>query len=421
MTRPELSRTLVSGCLLVLVVLIVGGLASSSAAARSPVVHPSSWTTLPNTTLVAAPPGGAKGADDITWLASDEIDHGKPLLWAAYQNGINPNGTPGTSGGPVNSTVAGYDPTTGALVTSFPVLGKIDGLTADRDIGKLIATVNEDQDSALQLIEPATGAYTTYTFSPSPEVSGNGGTDSIAIWGHQIYITHSNPNDASQATQYRVTLQAFSHTALLRPLYYDNSPAIDVVSGTTARMGLTDPDSSFVMPPASPAFAGQLMTIAQADSKVVFAAHSGIGATLHVLNLSDNVSAAPPTDGFAVATADKGTLYVIDNKAGTIQALDTAGIAKGTVFIGEPKDAGNPLVGSLNLATGVITPFGNHFGSPKGLLFVAAETGTDSGGDHGHDGAHGNAHHDSDLRQGSASPGWAVAPILRALGVARWA
>jgi hypothetical protein len=32
---------------------------------------------------------------------------------------------------------------------------------------------------------------------------------------------------------------------------------------------------------------------------------------------------------------------------------------------------GNPLLGTLNLFTGKITPLGNHFQSPKGLLFVS--------------------------------------------------
>jgi hypothetical protein len=411
------AKTALSGLLLVLVATFVGGLASSSAAA-APVIHPSAWSTLPNTTLVATPPSGAKGADDIAWMVNDGLDHGKALIWTAYQNGINPNGSPGAPGGPTNSTVAGYDPSTGALVTSFSVAGKVDGLSADRDLGRLIATVNEDDNSALQLIEPATGAVTTYAYSPNPAVSGNGGTDSIAIWDHHMYLTHSNPNDTGQGTQYRVTLQGFSHTALLTPVFYDNSPATNVVTGVTARLGLTDPDSSFVMPAASPSFAGQLATIAQADGQLVFAAHHGWGLKLHVLPLSDNVSGnVPPIDGFAVATADRGTLYVIDAKGGTIQALNTAGWPKGTVFVGEPSDNHNPLVGTLDLTTGVITPLGNHFVSPKGLLFVAQDRGADPGGDHGPNAGH------AEVRAGGAAHN--VAGAIRSAhartGSARWA
>jgi hypothetical protein len=69
--------------------------------------------TLPGTVFVAAPPPGATGPDDITRLATPGVDGGRALIWTAYQNGINPDGTPGTPGGPTRSTVAGYDPSPG--------------------------------------------------------------------------------------------------------------------------------------------------------------------------------------------------------------------------------------------------------------------------------------------------------------------
>lgn len=113
------------------------------------------------------------------------------------------------------------------------------------------------------------------------------------------------------------------------------------------------------------------MTISQGDGQMIFAQGLGNRPRLTVLNLSDNVPGnAPPIDGMAVATSGRGTLYVVDNKAGTITALDTRGLPAGTVFVGEANDNGNPLVGTLNLFTGQITPFGNTFANPKGLLFL---------------------------------------------------
>lgn len=332
-------------------------------------------STLPGTTLVPAPPTGAKGPDDITILATKGLDGGKALIWTAFQNGINPDGTAGTTGGPTQSTVAGYDPSTGALVRSILVNGKVDGLTADPKLHALVATVNEDLHSAFDLIYPATGAVATYTYSPDPGASGNGGTDSIAVIGGQIYVAHSNPNDVTQPTDYKVTLDGSTPTltADLTPVFNDNSIATDAVTGATVTLGLTDPDTNFVMPKESPRFAGDLATIGQADGQIVFAEHLADSPGLTVLSLTDNKAGnVPPTDGLAVATSNHGTLYMVDAKAGTIQALDTTGWKAGTVFIGEPSDNGNPLVGTLNLSTGVITPLGNSFGSPKGLLFVPA-------------------------------------------------
>lgn len=324
---------------------------------------------LPSSTVVAGPPAGAKGPDDLTRLAVDGLAHGRSLLWTAFQNGIGPDGTPG-AGGAADSTVAGYDPANGSSpVITFQVPGKVDGLTADPGRDRLVATVNEDNNSALDVINPAAGTVTQYKYSPNPAVSGNGGTDSVAVKGGRIFIVHSNPNDASQAAEYEATLDAGSATANLRPVFLCNSAAKDAVTGAATTLGLTDPDTSAFIPESAPRFGGQLATVAQADGQIVFASHLGDESTpkLTVLNLSDNTGATPQVDGLATATSDHGTLYVVDNKAGSISALDTAGWAAGTVFVGSPNG-----LGTLNLSTGKITPLSNTFQSPKGLLFVPA-------------------------------------------------
>jgi hypothetical protein len=346
-------------------------LPSSAASSFSPVSAPScSGTLLSGTTLVSGPPTGASQPDDLTVMAVKGLDGGKPLLWTQWQNGINPDGTPSSSGA-TQSFVTGYDLKTGTLVREIAVNGHVDGLTADPKNGTLIATSNEDANSFLSLIYPALGAVATYTYSPSPEVSGNGGTDSIAILGGHLYISHSNPNDVSQATTYEVALDQTTLTAYLTPIFYDNSQAKSVNTGSVATMALTDPDTNYIMPRASPMFAGDLATISQGDGKIIFASHLPNHPQLSVLSVADNVpNNVPPIDGLAVAISGRGTLYVVDSGTNTIQAFSTSGCSKGTVFVGEPNDNSNPLVGTLNLSTGQITPFQNHFVSPKGLLFV---------------------------------------------------
>ena len=351
-------------------------LPSSTASGSSPrVVSPSGG--LPVTSFVSAPPNGAAGPDDITSLAVDGLDAGRALIWTAYQNGINPNGTPGTRYGPTQSTVAGYDPISGSLIRMINVSGKVDGLTGDAAAGKLIATANEDASSVLNIIDPETGSVTTYAYSPSPEVTGNGGTDSIAVKNGAIYISHSNPSDTTQATAYLLHLNTHTLTAQLTPVFFDNSWATDAVKGATYQLALTDPDTNFIMPKSGERFAGDLATISQGDGKIIFASHLHGPPKLWVLNVTDNVPGnVPPIDGLAVATSNDGTLYVVDGAAGSITALNAIGWAKGTVFVGEPNDNGNPLIGVLNLYTGVITPLGNHFLSPKGMLFTPDHPGT---------------------------------------------
>ena len=350
--------------------------------AESPTTSPScTSTTLSGTTLVSSPPPGATSSpDDLTLMAVKGLDNGKSILWTEWQNGINPDGTPSSTGA-TQSTIAGYDLATGTLVREIGVNGHVDGLTADPHAGTLIATSNEDANSFLSLIYPVLGAVATYAYNPNPEVSGNGGTDSIAILHGQIYISHSNPNDVTQPTTYEVTLDQNTLTAKLAPVFYDNSQAASVNTGSIATMALTDPDTNYIMPHTSPMFAGDLATISQGDGLIIFASNLQNSPHLSVLSVTDNVkNNLPPIDGLAVATSGSGTLYVVDSGANTIQAFSTSGCAAGTVFVSEPKDNSNPLVGTLNLATGLITPFGNHFVSPKGLLFVPSGPDSDQSG-----------------------------------------
>ncbi len=352
-------------------VLLLPSTAASASYPSSPVCRTNSLASM---TLVSTPPTGAKGPDDITRMAVKGLDGGKELIWTAFQNGINPNGTPGTSGGPTQSIIAGYDPSTGTLIRAIPVTGHVDGLTADPGMSVLIATANEDANSTFNLIYPALGAVATYTYDPNPAVSGVGGSDSIAILDGNIYVSHSNPLDTSQPTVYSVKLDlSTTLTASLKPVFYDNSMATNALTGKSVQLGLTDPDTNFVMPHSSPRFGGDLATISQGDGKIIFASMLTGNPHLWVLSVTDNIRGnVPPIDGLAVATSNHGTLYVVDSAAGTIQALATTGCQKGTVFISEPSDNGNPLLGTLNLYTGKITPLDNQFQSPKGLLFVSA-------------------------------------------------
>ena len=354
--------------------------------------------TLPSTLLVSGPPSGASGPDDLTYLPPRDDHSGNGTLWTQYQNGVGPDGSPSPSGA-TRSTIAGYDVGSGALLTTITVPGHVDGLTADPSAGELLATSNEDANSAFYVIHPWAGSIVRFNYTPSPQAGANGGTDSIALWQGGMYVSHSNPNDTTQATVFELQLDWYGHAARLHPVFWDDSVARFEPAGTSGHLALTDPDSNYVMPSSSPGFAGDLATISQGDGRLIFAGPHGHRAPgLVQLNLTDNVSGnLPPIDGIAEATADAGTLYVVDAKAETITALSTNGWSQGTLFVGEPRDNGNPLVGTLSLSTGKISPLANPFESPKGMVFLPAP-GTGPGHDHGH--------HHGDDGEGGGHSGW---------------
>jgi hypothetical protein len=331
-------------------------------------------SSLPVKTLVSAPPQGAKGPDDLTVLSTPGLDYGRTMLWTAYQNGIDANGTPGMPGGPTQSVIAGYDAQTGALERYILVTGKVDGLTADPELGRLIATVNEDNNSAINLVNPSIGNFTTFQYVPNPAYDSTGGSDSIAVVNDRVYIAHSNPFNDTVPAVFEVTFDLSTFKAYLSALFFNNATATSATNGTTVQLGLTDPDTNYVMPQAGERFAGQLAQISQGDGQIVFAAlQPPFVPSLTVMNLTDNKPGnVPPIDGLVVATTSSGTLYVVDAGANKILALDTTGCKAGTTFVGEPSDNSNPLVGTLNLSTGKITPLSGSYTyvSPKGMAYI---------------------------------------------------
>lgn len=322
-------------------------------------------------------PAGAKGPDDLTQLGN--------ALWVGYQNGVGADGAPSPTG-VTNSTVAGFTLAGGPTGPVFSVPGKLDGLTADPANDRLIATVNEDLNSALYVLNPADGSQVRYTYTPDPSrqttpgsAKGGraGGTDAVSIINGVIYLAHSNPAGASStpatfndATVYRATLNEASHTANLQAVWNNDDPATDAATGKPVQLQLTDPDTNFVMPGTSTRFAGQLAQVSQGDGVIVFASGLPDRPALTQLALSDGSGSNPSVDGLAVATASSGTLYVVDRAHNTVEALPRQD-AVGTTYVAEDNGSNNPLIGTVDLTTGTIKPFATG-GNPKAVLFVPA-------------------------------------------------
>ena len=236
-------------------------------------------------------------ADDLTALGGH--------LFVAFQNGVGSKGEPSPDGN-TNSTLVEFTGS-GHVVHQWDVKGKIDGLGNDPAIGLVIATVNEDGNSSLYTFTPAGGPATHYRYDrPLPD---NGGTDAITYYHGQILISASAPGttgkaapQASYPAVFAVTLHAFKQTASVSGLFSDEATAVSATTGKSVKLGLTDPDSSEVVPSSAARFGGDFMLNSQGDLQLLF--WSGRGAPLLVLNISQSI------DDSAWATSRGGHLYV---------------------------------------------------------------------------------------------------------------
>ena len=316
--------------------------------------------------------------DDITRIGN--------ALFTAFQNGVGPQGQASTDGNR-DSTIVEFS-LSGVVVRQWDILGKCDGLTANPSAGLLVATVNEDANSSLYTIDPFTGQIVHYSyFKPLPS---KGGTDAISFVNGLMLISASAPGTTGAAAPkpfypavYVVTLNQSNRLAYFHPLFFDESHATAANGpnfGHPVKLGLTDPDSSEVVPGFEPRFAGDFMLTSQGDKEQIYvnAPNSG-NQHLWVLSLSQSV------DDTAWSTSWNGAFYTTDNGADTVDVINGS-FWPGTAFVAvTPCDAGNApstcpgpgfpanYVGHLDMFTGHIFPVSltGVTVHPQGMIFVA--------------------------------------------------
>ena len=299
-------------------------------------------------TILSGAAHGWKGPDDLTRVGDS--------LYVSFQNGVPSTG--GTTGTPTESTIVKLG-LNGTVEATWQLTGKCDGLTADPEHNRVVATVNEDGNSSLYTVPTkGTGAPTHYVYDANPLPHG-GGTDSITIYHGSVYVIASAPASGGSAL-YRVTLHGGVAHLAAAP-FYDSSLATVANAGSghpTVNLALTDPDSSTVVPGRSPRFAGDFMLDAQGDQQAVFASRLGTdGQRLQVLNLSQSV------DDTAFATSTHGALVATDSSANSV-VLITGRFVPGTAYTSvTPGNANTPPVptppnylGVIDLNTGTVSP-----------------------------------------------------------------
>jgi hypothetical protein len=274
--------------------------------------------------------------DDITRLGDD--------LFVGFQNGVGPQGEASPDGN-LDSTVVELT-LTGHPVAQWEVVGKTDGVTADPYTGRVIATVDEDLNSALYLINPGAPtatAATRYSYNHNP-LPHNGGTDAISIYNGAIFISASAPGtiglpapQASYPAVYSVTLNSSTKVATVAPVFFDEATAtvVNVESpqfGKTTQLALTDPDSNEVVPGYGARFAGAFMLTSQGDLEQIFLDPHSAAATsrLSVLSLSQSV------DDTAWPSDPSGSLYSTDS------TNDGVDVVTGPFRAGQPLAVATP-------------------------------------------------------------------------------
>jgi hypothetical protein len=341
-----------------LLLLATMSIVSTGASAGStPAPSAASGFTL--ATFATAPSGSS---------APDSIAVVKNTVWIAYGNGGKPDGSGGAK-----STIVEYS-NQGQLLRSLTIVGHNDGLRLDPRTNKLWAMQNEDSDPNLVIIDPATGTMAKYTFGKTPH---GGGYDDIAFKGDAIYVSASNPTadpkgNVAGPSIVRATLAA-DHTVAVTPVLPGMPSAVDMTTGKTTVLNLTDPDSLIVTP------SGDLLLDDQGDAELVLVHPSSSKPEAKVLPLAGGVQ----VDDTVFATSTHGYLLVADRDANVVYKLEAPGWVRGTAFSASTGVAASTkppvtpaipaYVGQVNFHTGAVVPVVSNLVSPHGMAFVATK------------------------------------------------
>jgi hypothetical protein len=349
----------------VLGVLTLGFTGTAMAAAKPKV--PAGFTI----TKVAVPPKGASNCDDVAFVDGH--------LFVGCQNKTL------SAGGGGDSTLVEYTPD-GAVVKTWSIKDKIDGMAADPLNHRVIVSLDEDANTHLATITPAaTGPQVTYyTYSPDPHSTSapialrtGGGTDQVSVdsAGH-VLITASHAGTKTGTAVFKVVLTPPSSptgvgTAALSPTFLDDATGTNGNTGSgTVKLSLGDVDSGAIVPQSSPRFGGSYVVTDQTALQLVFANNIFSGTGLTVLKTAFGL------DDLLWTTSTGGTLYVVDKgPTASLPAVShsalykvTGPFAKNTVLASN--DGVPDQVVTVNLTNGKLTPFVQHLNTTKGLVYL---------------------------------------------------
>jgi len=350
--------------------LVVGGQFALSASNGSAPVQAQATMAATMVGTVAA----QKPASDIATLsnyhvalfASSTADYFGPdslvvdgaNVFIDYQNKTAKDCTDKNS-----STVVEYT-LDGTVVNTFSVPGHSDGMRMDPTTHLLWTTSCEDGNAKFVTIDAKNRIITPYIFPAAPH---KGGYDDVYFLNGKAYIAASNPtvdsngNNTNPAVD-QITLS--NGKVVLTPILKGNAKATDNTKSpaATVTLNLTDPDSLSVDDK------GNLVLVSQGDSELITIANPGTAKqTVTVLPVGTQL------DDTVWATSTSGSLLVADGKTGNTYWVKSNSFVVGTIYTQTPDDSGVAgVLGTVDPATGTVTPFAVGFGKPTGMVFVPA-------------------------------------------------
>lgn len=299
--------------------------------------------------------------------APDSLTVSDGSLWVVWGNGASSTAYPGTDG---SSTIAEYGKG-GSIENTYTLGGHVDGLKLNPATGNIWALQNEDANSTLSLIDPATRQVSQMLQWGSGYMYGAGssrGFDDVAFDGRTVFVSQTSPNPGDPVVSEVVNGNSPFGTLETQSILRYGDTGTNLVTGQTNQpLPVSDPDSLKLLPD------GDLILTSEADKAFTFIHDPGtVNQTESFITLPS--SAGTPDDAVMV-TASSGTFYVSAQSLNEVIKVEATGLSPNDLYA----SVGNDL-DQIDLKTGNVAVLASNVSGAHGLLFVPSGSDVNPGG-----------------------------------------
>jgi hypothetical protein len=340
------------------------GLAPTGLAATADGLPSNGKKLIPDPTvqgqhILATAPTGSSAPDSITI--------GGGSIWVEYGNGANSAGASGSS------TIVQYS-MIGQVLKTYTVKGLADGLKYDTATGNVWMLLNNDGNSTLQFINPATQQVSgplkygsDYVYGPN----SSRGFDDVVFDGNRVFLSETNPaNPGDPVIVQLLNGQAPFGTLMTTGILSFGDTGTNLVTEQKNQpLPVTDPDSLKLLPN------GELLLTGEADGAYIFVKDPG------TTNQTESFVTLPKgyvPDDAIMPTSQSGTFYISNQGANDIISVKVTGLNTHDLYADIANK--NELV-QIDPTTGAITPIVTSLSNPHGLEFVPSVSDTPKLGD----------------------------------------
>ena len=313
--------------------------------------------------ILATAPAGSSAPDSITI--------GGGSIWVEYGNGADSTGASGST------TIVQYS-MIGHVENTYTVTGLADGLKYDPATGNVWVMLNNDGNSTLQFINPATQQVSGplkygsgYVYGPN----SSRGFDDVVFDGNRVFLSETNPaNPGDPVIVQLLNGQAPFGTLETTGILSFGDTGTNLVTGQTNQLlPMTDPDSLKLLPN------GDLLLTGEADGAYIFVKDPG---TAHQTESFVTLPAGDIPDDAIMPSSRSGTFYISNQGANDIISVTVTGLNTNDLYADITNE--NELV-QIDPTTGAVKPIVSGLDNPHGLAFVpSVSTNNPTVGDGGH-------------------------------------